>query len=147
MSLQPTLFHLGGENCVTGSSHLMQAAGLNILVDCGLSQGADFSTPMESWPVSPRRIDYLFLTHAHIDHIGRLPKLLKSGFSGEIICSHPTNELLLPMLTDAMGFGAFDDGEILELSKKIDELSWGFEYGQELSFARVFRLNWGGPDI
>ena len=57
--------HPGGEQTVTGSCHLLQANGLNIMVDCGLAQGNDSVLPMESWPVKPVKIDYLFLTHAH----------------------------------------------------------------------------------
>ena len=63
---------------------------LNIMVDCGLAQGNDVILPMKAWPVAPYDIDYLFLTHAHIDHIGRVPELIEKGFSGEIICSHAT---------------------------------------------------------
>jgi len=81
------LIHLGGEKTVTGSCHLLQANGIHIMVDCGLAQGNDVLLPMKSWPVSPSEIDYLFLTHAHIDHIGRVPELIERGFSGEIICS------------------------------------------------------------
>ncbi len=58
---------------MTGSCHLLQVNGLNILVDCGLAQGADYVAPMDSWPVSPGEVDFVFLTHAHIDHIGRVP--------------------------------------------------------------------------
>ena len=59
------IIHLGGENTVTGSCHLLQANGLNIMVDCGLAQGNDSVLPMEAWPVKPSEIDYLFLTRAH----------------------------------------------------------------------------------
>jgi metallo-beta-lactamase family protein len=65
---------------------------------------------MDDWPVSPDKIDYLFLTHAHIDHIGRVPELIQKGFKGEIICSHPTKALLYPMLADAMKFSGIPEG-------------------------------------
>ena len=61
------LIHLGGEHTVTGPCHLLQANGLNIMVDCGLAQSNDVILFMESWPVAPSEVDYLFLTHAHID--------------------------------------------------------------------------------
>jgi len=77
------LIHLGGEHTVTGSCHLLQAKGINILVDCGMAQGGDEVIPMSGWPVSAKDIDYLFLTHAHIDHIGRIPELIHNGFKGE----------------------------------------------------------------
>ncbi|MCJ7601461.1 MAG: MBL fold metallo-hydrolase [Desulfobulbaceae bacterium] len=143
---QPTITHLGGENCVTGSCHLLQAAGLNIMVDCGVAQGNDDLLPMADWPVPAKEIDYLFLTHAHIDHIGRLPELMQNGFAGEIICSHPTKALLIPMLTDAMGFGQLEAPEIKKLSDRIDELSWGFEYQQEfkLKHGVCFKLGRAG---
>ena len=140
---QPTIIHLGGENCVTGSCHLLRASGLNIMVDCGAAQGHDDLLPMADWPVQPENIDYLFLTHAHIDHIGRLPELLRNGFAGEIICSHPTKALLVPMLTDAMGFGHLEPAEIKNASDRIDELSWGFEYQQEFQLKHGIRFKLG----
>jgi len=144
MSHQPiAITHLGGENCVTGSCHLLRAAGLNIMVDCGAAQGNDDLLPMADWPVPPKQIDYLFLTHAHVDHIGRLPELIQHGFTGEIICSHPTKALLVPMLTDAMGFGRLDQSAIKKLSDRIDDLSWGFEYQQEFKLKRGIRFKLG----
>jgi metallo-beta-lactamase family protein len=141
-----SLTHLGGEHCVTGSCHLLQVGKLNIMVDCGLSQGNDPLIPFSLWPIQPKRIDYLFLTHAHIDHIGRLPELIQNGFDGEIICSHPTKALLGTMLTDAMGFADLSEKETLRLLKKIDELSWGFEYGQEFDLKKgiTFKLGRAG---
>ena len=121
------LTHLGAENCVTGSCHLLQVNGLNVLVDCGLSQGRDPSLRFEDWPVAPDRIDYLFLTHAHIDHIGRVPEMIQKGFRGEIICSHPTRAMLYPMLDDAMSFSGLPDKTVRGIQEAIDAQSWGFE--------------------
>ena len=100
------ILHLGGERCVTGSCRLVQVRGQNILVDCGMVQGRDVSVPIEKWPVKPAEVDFIFLTHAHIDHIGLLPTLIRQGFKGEVIGSHPTIALILPMLEDAMRFEA-----------------------------------------
>lgn len=122
--------HLGAENGVTGSCHLMQVNGLNIMVDCGLVQGDDPGLSMDDWPVLPAKLDYLFLTHAHIDHIGRVPELIRKGFKGEIICSHPTKALLSPMLADAMRFSGLPEQSARNIQKTIDDLSWGFEYGE-----------------
>ena len=126
--MQYRLTHLGAENSVTGSCHLLQIADLNILIDCGLSQGDDPQIEIEDWPVKPRDIDYCFITHAHIDHTGRLPALIDSGFGGEIICTHATRALITVMLRDAMAFTKKSDGDIHRVSKKIDDLAWGFEY-------------------
>ncbi len=107
------------------------------MIDCGLAMAGDSIAPFSDWPVAPADIDYLFLTHAHIDHIGRVPDLIDAGFEGEILCSHPTKALLIPMLHDAMGFSKRSKGEVKRLEAAIDELSWGFEYQQS------FRLNKG----
>jgi len=95
---------LGANDCVTGSCHLLRANGANVMVDCGRPQGRDACVPMESWPIKPSEIDYLFLAHAHIDHIGRVPELIQNGFKGEILATHPTKALLVPMLEDALSF-------------------------------------------
>jgi len=75
--------HLGAKNCVTGSCHLLQANpepsnSINILVDCGKSYGHDPELAFDQFPVQPDKIDYLFLTHAHIDHIGRVPDIIRA---------------------------------------------------------------------
>ena len=134
------IIHLGGEHTVTGSCHLLQGNGLNIMVDCGLVQGDDFVMPMESWPVRPSEIDYLFLTHAHIDHIGRVPDLIESGFNSEIICTHATKALIIPMLKDALSFTDRSDKAVHDLEMKIDDLSWGFEYNQDFSLKKGIRF-------
>ncbi len=131
------LIHLGAETTVTGSCHLLQAAGVNILIDCGLTQGRDTALPMADWPVRPNEIDFLFLTHAHIDHIGRVPELIRAGFSGEILCTHATKALLEPMLEDALSFSHLDREEKARLLSELEELSWGFEYQER------FRLRKG----
>ena len=130
------IVHLGGGETVTGSCHLLQVHGLNILVDCGLAQGNDFVEPMDRWPVRPGDIDYLFLTHAHVDHIGRVPELIRRGFRGEIITTHPTKALLTPMLEDALGFQDMSRKEAAGLVEDVDSLSWGFEYGQEFDLGK-----------
>ena len=95
---------LGGAGTVTGSSYLIESSqGKKALVDCGLFQGGRQmeSRNWEAWPFDPKTIQTLFLTHAHIDHSGKIPKLVKEGFSGKIITSPPTAELCSIMLLDA----------------------------------------------
>jgi metallo-beta-lactamase family protein len=142
----PEITHLGAETSVTGSCHLMKANGLNIMVDCGLAQGRDTLVKIEDWPVKPSKIDYLFLTHAHIDHIGRVPELIENGFKGEIICSHPTKALLNPMLRDAMRFSGLSRQLADRLQEQIDDLAWGFEFGQtfDLEKGLSFRMGRAG---
>ncbi|EMS77629.1 MBL fold metallo-hydrolase [Desulfotignum phosphitoxidans] len=119
--------HIGAKSCVTGSCHLIQAAEVNLLVDCGIAQGHDPVLPFDQWPVPPATVDYLFLTHAHIDHTGRVPDLIDAGFAGEILCTHATKALLSPMLRDAMSFSDRSDTAVRAMEARIDDLSWGFE--------------------
>ena len=140
------ILHLGGERCVTGSCRLVQIRGHNILVDCGMVQGRDASVPIERWPVKPAEVDFIFLTHAHVDHIGLLPTLIQQGFKGEIIGSHPTIALILPMLEDAMRFEALRASEREKNAQQIEDLSWGFEYGEAFDLQNdvVFELGRAG---
>jgi metallo-beta-lactamase family protein len=95
---------LGAAGCVTGSCFLVEnTLGKRVLVDCGLFQGGK---QMElrnyrDWDFVPSQISTLFLTHAHIDHSGRIPKLVRDGFKGRIITSPPTAQLMEIMLLDA----------------------------------------------
>jgi metallo-beta-lactamase family protein len=98
---------------------------------------------MEEWPVKPAEVDYLFLTHAHIDHIGRVPELVQKGFRGEIITTEPTKFLLKPMLDDAMSFSALSERETRELSTTIEDLSWDFEYGELFELKQGVRFKLG----
>lgn len=131
--------HFGAKDCVTGSCHLVEthpgsADGVSILVDCGTAAGDDSVLPFALFPVPPEKIDYLFLTHAHIDHIGRVPDLVDAGFRGEIICTHATRAVLLPMLRDAMTFSSRTDEAVRRLETLTDELSWGSWQGSGLNF-------------
>jgi metallo-beta-lactamase family protein len=95
---------LGGAGSVTGSSYLLETSrGKKVLVDCGLFQGGKQmeSRNWQDWPFDPKEIDSLFLTHAHIDHSGKIPRLVRDGFRGRIITSAPTAELCEIMLLDA----------------------------------------------
>ena len=94
------LTFIGACHEVTGSCFLLQFDHFNILIDAGMKQGTgDFvSIPL---PIKPADIDYIFLTHAHIDHSGNIPYLYKHGFRGTVICTHGTKELCNIMLKDS----------------------------------------------
>lgn len=95
---------LGAAGSVTGSNFLIESPmGKKVLVDCGLFQGGKLmeNRNWEPWGFDPEDIETLFLTHAHIDHSGRIPKLVKDGFHGKIITSPPTAELCEIMLLDS----------------------------------------------
>jgi metallo-beta-lactamase family protein len=133
--------HLGALNTVTGSCHLLQSKGINILVDCGMAQGRDTVSPMSSWLVSPKEIHFLFLTHAHVDHIGRIPELVQNGFAGEILCTHPTRALLEPLLSDALNFTDLGRRQKQSLLERIDERAYGFEFNQDFSLKKGIRFS------
>jgi len=90
----------GAAHQVTGSMHLIDACGKRILVDCGMEQGPSIYEK-QAIPFQASSIDYVLLTHAHIDHSGRLPLLYAEGFSGEIYCTQATNRLCEIMLKDS----------------------------------------------
>ena len=94
------LFFYGADHCVTGSCHCVEVNGKRILIDCGLQQGRDEFDNAE-FAFHPGEIDAVLVTHAHIDHSGRIPLLVKRGFSGRIITTRLTNELLQVMLLDS----------------------------------------------
>ncbi len=94
------LTFIGAAHEVTGSCHFLEACGKNILIDCGMEQGPDLYENQEI-PVKPSDIDYVLLTHAHIDHSGMLPLLAKNGFKGEIISTFATSDLCSIMLRDS----------------------------------------------
>ncbi len=93
----------GAAQSVTGSRHFLEIDDFNLLVDCGLFQGLKELRLLnwEPFPVDPSEIDAIVITHAHIDHTGYLPKLVKEGYSGPIYCTEATMELMKIMLMDA----------------------------------------------
>lgn len=96
------LTFLGAAGTVTGSRHLLETHGKRLLIDCGLFQGVK-KNRLKNWdafPEAPPWIDEVILTHAHIDHTGYLPRLVKDGFKGPIHCTHATANLVKILLPD-----------------------------------------------
>ncbi len=92
---------IGGARAVTGSTILMESGGVKFLIDCGLPQGNDAESFGLKLPFRGDEIDYVLLTHAHIDHSGRIPLLVKEGFKGEIHSTSATADLCAIMLADS----------------------------------------------
>lgn len=91
----------GAAGNVTGSCYLLQANGMKIMVDCGLYQEHDLKgRNWENFPVSPYKLDAVILTHAHLDHCGRLPRLVRNGYTGPIYCTSPTAEIARIVMED-----------------------------------------------
>jgi metallo-beta-lactamase family protein len=92
---------LGATRQVTGSSYFLDAGGVKILVDCGLFQERDYSyRNWKAFPVPPDQIQHLLLTHVHLDHCGLVPKLVKEGFSGDILLTPASKELFPIVILD-----------------------------------------------
>ena len=94
------LHFYGADRCVTGSCHCLEINGKRILVDCGLQQGRD-ELDNAMFAFNPGDIDILLVTHAHIDHTGRIPLLVKRGFTGRILTTRVTADLMRIMLLDS----------------------------------------------
>ena len=93
----------GAARQVTGSMHLLETENYSILVDCGLDYEKDtWVEENEQFPFSPAEIDLVILTHAHIDHSGNLPTLVRLGFEGQILCTAPTADLTELLLLDSV---------------------------------------------
>ena len=99
----PRVTFWGAAQSVTGSMHLVEAAGRRILLDCGLVRGQRDEARRRAvrFPFSPAEIDAVVLSHAHIDHCGNLPNLVRQGFSGPIYCTPATRDLTAVMLGDS----------------------------------------------
>jgi metallo-beta-lactamase family protein len=95
-------FH-GGAKSVTGSNYLLESGGHSILIDCGLHQGRHFCElgNWDQFPYKPKQIQDVFITHAHIDHTGRLPKLYRDGFRGTIYSTSATRDASEFLLADS----------------------------------------------
>ena len=102
--MKTTLGFYGGVGSVTGANFMLDTGAFALLVDCGLEQGSDFASENNAKPFvyNPASVDVLLVTHAHADHIGRIPKLVRDGFKGIIYSTQPTRDLARLMFEDAL---------------------------------------------
>jgi metallo-beta-lactamase family protein len=108
-------FH-GAARTVTGSRHILDINGYRILLDCGLFQGRRAETYQQNlhFPFDPKSLNAAIISHAHMDHLGDLPNLVKQGFSGDVHCTSATLDLANIMLTDS---ASIQEGDIAYVNK------------------------------
>jgi metallo-beta-lactamase family protein len=135
----------GGTGSVTGANFLVEGEGISFLVDCGLNQGTKMADDWNwnPFPYDPSKVDYLFITHAHIDHIGRIPKLVHDGFNGTIISTIPTKDITELMLEDTANILSHSDNTDLKdiyspaVLEKVMKLWKTIDYHQDLSVVDI----------
>lgn len=141
----------GANREVTGSCHLLITKNKRILVDCGMFQGSDFNEGknFDDFPFDPKSIDALLVTHAHHDHVGRIPKLVQQGFSGPIYATKATTELTPLIWEDAFSIMSYDhekfDYPLLFQHEDIAQaraLFKGIEYGEVLDLGGGVTAIW-----
>jgi len=138
-----------GAGTVTGANFLLEGNGKKFLIDCGLLQGTKLADDAnwEPFTYNPKEIDILFVTHAHIDHIGRIPKLIHDGFNGKIISTIPTKDIAGEMLIDTIQIlshdkeNHLDEMYNLDILKKISDMWEGIEYHQTLNVDHGFQFS------
>ncbi|MBO5513467.1 MAG: MBL fold metallo-hydrolase [Mogibacterium sp.] len=139
---------IGADHEVTGSCSLLEVAGKKILVDCGMEQGADLFENIEI-PVSPAEIDAIVLTHAHIDHTGKVPFLVANGYTGPIYATEATYELCEIMLKDSAHIQEFEAQWRNRKGKRADKEEYTPLYTTEdvLKTLELFNTSTYGTEI
>jgi len=139
-----------GAGTVTGANFLLEGNGKKFLIDCGLIQGEKFVDDLNwaKFPYNASEIDILFISHGHIDHIGRIPKLISEGFKGRIVSTAPTRDITEVMLADTAhllsrdienGLDKIYTGENI---KKAMDMWETLDYGEKLNVDHGFQFSY-----
>lgn len=131
----------GAAGFVTGSNYLLESGDEKILIDCGLFQGSRFCEDQnyEPFPFEPQEIHALLITHAHIDHIGRVPKLYREGFRGKIISTEPTRDMAEALLLDTEHIISMDAGSRQPIFD-IDDVTRVMKYWEGVPYHKKLKI-------
>ncbi len=136
----------GAAGTVTGSCFFVETKGTKVLVDCGMFQGVPEleARNAEPFPFDPAEVDWLILTHGHLDHLGLVPRLAREGFQGRGICTLPTRDIAQVMLMDAARIQEEEeDGALYTVEdalEALDRLAVTVEYGEEAKLGRGVKV-------
>jgi metallo-beta-lactamase family protein len=132
----------GAAETVTGSCHLLEHQGYKLLLDCGAYQGSDEEKNEESFGFEPAHIDAVVLSHAHNDHIGRLPQLVRQGFRGRVYATEPTRLILPVILEDSLRLQQEERARLERKGRPVPPLQWDEADLKEL-YTRLANLEIG----
>lgn len=122
----------GAAQVVTGSCHLIEHQGFQLLLDCGAYQGSDEDRNDEPFGFDPKRIEAVLISHAHNDHIGRLPTLIRQGYRGKVYVTEPTKLILPVILEDSLKLMQEERERLQRKGREVPPLNWGDSDLQEL---------------
>ena len=142
-----TVKSYGATGEVTGSCHVLEVGGVKVMIDCGMFQGEEEDFNQRPFDFNASEIDYLLVTHAHLDHIGRIPKLVKEGFVGPIYATAATQELAYIILLDSAKImnedfeTKYKKAARKAIEKKVQKPLYG-----PLDVQSTFNMKWINPD-
>ena len=150
MPLRLTCF--GGAESVTGSNFMVQGEKGTLLIDCGIEQGADFSVKemYAPFPYDVPAVDAVVITHAHLDHVGRLAKLSKEGFRGKVYMTPPTKELTRLLLEDSVGIlmdearkhnlpNLYEEKDVADIMSRVETVEYHKEFEAAPGLSVIYR--------